>query len=170
MFVLLVGEQNTEIRDETPTNTAISVYRNRQHLTVTLYESTVNVLRIHLDCGQQYEDNSIDNGCSLAYHLDLWIDLNDDQIFHQTENRIHRQSLIQVKGLRGTYDLEVSIPKIDNTNTKIGPHRLRISLMPTQHYQNQCGKTDSSETREYTVNILNKPICQGKKYPHSSHK
>jgi hypothetical protein len=164
MFVLMIGQQGTEIRDETPTNTAISIYRNRQHMSATLYESTVNVLRIQLDCSQQYRDDSLDYGCSLGYQINVWIDLNDDEKFDEVENRVHHRSLIQGQGPRGTYDLEICIPLIDDTNTRAGPHRMRISLMTSEDYRKKCDNTGYSETREYTVNVIPKAICGGKIY------
>jgi hypothetical protein len=165
MLVLMAGQQGTEIRDETPTNGAIGDYQNRNYNTVTLYESTVNILRIQLDCAQQYRDDSLDYGCILAYHIDVWIDLNDDGKFDEVENRVHHRSLIHSQGPRGTYDLEICIPLIDGTNRKAGPHRMHLSLLPSEDYRKKCGNTDYSETREYTVNIVPKAICGGKIYP-----
>jgi len=163
MLVIMAGQQGTEIRDETPSNTAIGNYQNR-HITVTLYESSVNVLRIQLDCAQQYRDDSLNYGCSLDYRVNVWIDLNDDGKFDAVENRLLHQSLIHSKKAPGTYDLEICLPLIDGTNTKAGQHRMRLSLMPSKDYRKKCGKTDYTETREYTVNIVPKATCGGKIY------
>jgi hypothetical protein len=164
MSVLIAGQQGTEIRDETRTNAAISDNQNRRYTTVTLHESSVNVLRIKLDCAQQYRDDSLDYGCSLAYNIDVWIDLNDDGKFDAVENRIHHRSLMHSQGPRDTYDLEVSIPFINGIKTKAGPHRMRLNLMPSEDYLKKCGDTDYTETREYTVNIVPKATCGGKLY------
>jgi hypothetical protein len=164
MLIEMDGEQGTQIRDKTPTNAANNGYQNRRSITVTLYESTVNVLHIQLDCAQQYRDDSLTYSCILAYHIDVWIDLNDDGKFGEVENRVLHRSLIHSQGLRGTYDLEICIPQIDDINTKTGLHRMRLSLMPNEDYQKKCSKTDYSEKREYTVNIVPKPTCRGKIY------
>lgn len=155
-YVLIVGQQGTEIRDETSKN---DDSENLPSTNVTLYESSVNILRIQLDCGQQNDD---DYSCSRVYQIHALIDLNDNGKFDEVENRIHHRSLIHSEKAQGTYDLEISIPLIDGTNTKAGSHRMRLSLMPTEEYRKKCGKTDYSETRQYKVNIIQKPICQGK--------
>lgn len=123
------------------------------------------MLRIQLDCPQQYRDDSLDYGCASAYNIDVWIDLNDDGQFSEVENRVYRRSLINNQGPRGTYGLEICIPLIDGTKIKAGPHRMRLSLVPSKDYRRKCGKIDYSETREYTVNIIPKAICEGKIYP-----
>jgi hypothetical protein len=164
MLVQMAGQQGTEIRDETATKAALSIYLNRQYITVTLYESSVNMLRIQLDCAQQYRDDSLDYGCSLAYQIDVLIDLNDDGKFDEVENRVHHRSLAHSQGSRGTYDLEVCIPLIDGTNTKAGSHRMRLGLISSEDYRRKCGGTDYSETREYTVNVVPKTACAGKIY------
>jgi hypothetical protein len=163
-FVHLSGQQGTEIRDETSKTNPIDANENIQSITVTLYESSVNVLNIQLDCNQQYDDDSIDYSCSLAYHIHVLIDLNDDGKFDEAENRVHQRSLIHSKKSKGTYNLEVSIPPIDGINTKAGSHRMHLNLIPSEDYRKKCGKTGYKETREYKVKIISKPICNGKIY------
>jgi len=159
MLVQMAGEQNTEIRDETSTNIAINDYNNRRHLSVTLYESSVYMLRVQLDCtDRQYRGDSLENGCNLAHYIELWIDLNDDGTFNETESRVYQ------RWARGgnAYDLEIGIPVIDGTNTKFGPHRTLLRMIPSYDYQRQCPNNDYSETRDYTINIIHKAACKGK--------
>ena len=152
-FVLITGQEGTEIRDETSKNA------NRPTSSVTLYESSVNVLRIGLDCGQQNDD---ENNCNRIYHIHGLIDLNNDGKFDELENRIHHRSLFHYEKSQGTYDLEISIPTIDGRNTKAGSHTMRLTLILNEEFRKKCTKAEYSETREYKVNVISKPICQGK--------
>ncbi|CAM4800677.1 unnamed protein product [Rotaria magnacalcarata] len=160
IFVNMVGQQGTEIRDETGTNYVISEHQNRHHATVTLYESTVNMLRINLNCAEQSRQDLHDDECNLNYSINVWIDLNDDGIFDEIENRVLHRSLMHSRGPRGAYDLEICTPAIDERYARIGQHRMRLSLMVNDDYRKQCGETDYSETREYMVNIVPKAICE----------
>jgi hypothetical protein len=161
MLVQMAGEQNTEIRDETPTNVAMNDYQSRRHLTVTLYESTVYMLRIQLDCtDRQYRDDSLENSCNLAHYIELWIDLNDDGTFKEIESRVYQRWVRD----GNAYDLEIGIPPIDGTNTKSGSHRMLLRMTPSSDYLRQCANNDYSETRDYTVNIIHKAPCEGKIY------
>jgi hypothetical protein len=162
VLILMMGVQETQIRDETPTNDALGVTYNRNYLTVTLYEDTTNVLHIQLDCAQQYRVDSVEFDCSRAHHVDVWIDLNGDGEFDDTENRVRHRSSINNQLSRSTNDLQISIPEIDDTNTKSGSHRMRIKLTPSEDYRLKCGNTDYSETREYTVNIIPRIAYAGK--------
>ena len=158
----MIGEENTEIHDETPMNDALSVYYNRHHVTITLYEDTTNVLYILVDCARQSRVNSVESDCSLAHHVDASIDLNDDGEFDDTENRVRHRSLNNNQLLRSTYDLQISIPEIDGRNIKAGLHRMRIKLTPSEDYRLKCDNADYSETREYTVNIIPRIAYAGK--------
>ncbi|CAF3440080.1 unnamed protein product, partial [Rotaria sp. Silwood2] len=78
MLVMLSGEQETYIRDDTSMNTAISGYQDRQQLAVTLFGDSLYLLRMLLDCPRQYGNDSLDIDCNLAHYVDVWIDLNND--------------------------------------------------------------------------------------------
>ncbi|UJR17248.1 hypothetical protein I4U23_004143 [Adineta vaga] len=158
-FVHIGGEQATQIRDETPSGMLVSAYQNRHHLSVTWYGYTVYIIRIQLDCPQQYNQDVLDNDCALVYHPDVWIDLNGDGKFDTFENRIHRRSRIDSETFEHGYDLQVSIPAIDGINVKVGLHLMRIRLIRSDAYQRECGKTDYSEIREYNVNIIPRKRC-----------
>ena len=162
MLVSMTGHQNTEIRDQAPANAVISDNQNRHLIDVTLYESSVNVLRVQLDCAQQSDNDLLNDSCSLTYHINVWIDLNDDGKFDDLESRAHHPLLISSQGQHGTYHLEICIPPIDDTNTKVGRHRMYLSLVPSDDYRKACSSIDFSEIREYTVNIIRKATCEGK--------
>lgn len=162
MLVSMTGHHDTEIRDETLSSAAIDDNQNLRHLNVTLYESSVNVLRIELDCAQQSNNGLLDGSCSLNYYVNIWIDLNDDEKFDDSENRVLQRSLVSNLRQPGTYYLEVCIPSIDDINTKVGPHRLRLDIMPNEDYRKTCSHIDGSDTREYIVNIIPKVTCEGK--------
>lgn len=164
MLISMLGHQDTEIRDRTPANAAISDSQNQRHSNVTLYENSVNVLRMQLDCGQQPRDELVNDSCSLTYHINVWIDLNDDGTLDDFENRVIHRSLVSSQGQRGLYDLEVCVPAIDGTHTKAGRHRMHLSLMPNEDYRRACGSVDYRETREYTVHVIPKATCEGKIY------
>jgi hypothetical protein len=164
-LVLIGGEQGTYIRDETTTNAAISDYQNRHHFTVTLVEYTIYIINIQLDCPRQYNNEPVESDCSLAHRVDVWIDLNNDGRFDESENRVHQRQLIDREVQEYTYDLQILIPSIDGTNTKAGPHRMRLRLTRSEIYQRQCGNNDYGETREYTVNIIPRKRCEGKICP-----
>ncbi len=165
VLVLIGGEHKTRIVDETPTNAAISDYQNRHHLAVTWFGDTMYLLRIQFDCPRKFGSDSFETDCKLAHHADVWIDLNNDGKFDESENRVYRRPSIYMETEENTYDLEILIPLIDGTITKAGPHRMRVRLMRSEAYQKQCGDTDDSEIREYTVNIVRKKRCEGKNYP-----
>jgi hypothetical protein len=156
------GVQGTQIHDETQSNTMVSNYDNQQHFAITLYEDTVNVLRIRLNCAQQYLENLLDYDCRLVHHVDVWIDLNGDGNFDETENRVYQRSPINSDIPRDTYNFQISIPPIDDWSTKTGLHRMRIKLIPSEVYTRKCGNSDYSEIREYIVNIVPKNLNTGK--------
>ncbi|CAF2790009.1 unnamed protein product [Rotaria sp. Silwood2] len=162
MLVLISGEQETYIRDDTSTIAVISDYQNRHHLAVTLFADSLYLIRIHLDCPRQYGSDSPGTDCNIAHRVDVWIDLNNDGNFDESENQVHRRSPIDSETRVNGYDLTIFIPQIDGTNTKAGHHRMRLSVMRSEDYQRQCGSTDYSETREYTVNIVPRKTCAGK--------
>jgi hypothetical protein len=157
----MAGEQGTHIRDNIPTNTLISDNQNRHHLAVSLYENTIYRLRIQLDCRQHSNEGFTEKSCNLAQDVNVWIDFNNDGHFDESESRVpHRWPLYSSIPL-GIYDFEIQIPNIDGQNTKSGSHRMRVLVKPSEDYRRKCGLTDSSETREYTVNILSSENHRG---------
>ncbi|CAF4536165.1 unnamed protein product [Rotaria sp. Silwood1] len=156
----MVGQQGTKIQDETPMNTVIRDYQNRQPSHVTLHESSINMLCVQLDCDQQNANGLRHSGCNITYRIDVRIDLNDDGKFDESESRAHHRSSSSGRGPQDTYELEIWIPPFDGKNIRTGQHRMRLTLMPNEDYQKICGNMDYIETREYTVNIIPKAPCE----------
>jgi hypothetical protein len=150
----MAGERGTQIRDDKPTNALLNDYQNRHHLAVTIYEHTVYLLRIQLDCSWQLNTDLFANGCNLAQDVNVWIDLNDDGRFDASE--IGTPYLWPVTSYmpQGIYDLQLYIPLIDGRYMKTGQHRMRLVVMSSENYRRICGRTDYYETRDYTVNII----------------
>lgn len=156
--MLIGGEQETYIRDETPTDDPLSRDLTTEHRSaITMFGESLYLMRVQLEC-----PSSDDSECDLAHHVDVVIDLNDDGEFNEFEKRVHRRSPIDSKSKKHGYDLQILIPAIDGTNTKVGPHRMRISLMRSEIHRKACGDTDFSETREYTAHIIPKVTYAGK--------
>ncbi|CAF1490319.1 unnamed protein product [Rotaria sordida] len=156
VLVIMAGEKGSHIRDDTPLNTVIREDQNRHHLAVTLYENTIYRIRIQLDCDQPSSRGSFNINCNLAYDVNVYIDLNNDGRFDESESRVpHRWPLRSTMTL-GIYDLEIPIPSIDGLTTKDGSHIMRIVVKSSEEYNRICGRYDYSETREYTVNIIPK--------------
>ena len=42
-----------------------------------------------------------------------------------------------------------------------GHHRMRIVVTASEEYRKKCGRTDYSETREYTVNVVPRATYAG---------
>ena len=153
-LVSLAGYGNTEIRDQRSQNAMEKNEQTSSYQSVTLYESSVNTVRIQLTCD--------DGNCHPTYHINVWIDLNDDEEFDDFENRVHQQSFTLSQEQESTYDLELCLPKVDGIKTKIGQHRMSLSLTPTVAGRKSFDILNANDTRQYTVNILPKPTCTGK--------
>ena len=155
----------THIRDDTRTNIANSDYERQYRDTITMFADAAYLLRLRLACPQSLDSNFYESDCTLAHHVDIFIDLNNDGIFDQSENRIYRRSLIDTETPENTFDLQISIPPINAiNNNNAGTHRMQVRLTRSESYQNQCGKNEHSEIREYTVNIIPRRKCPGKIY------
>ncbi|UJR08389.1 hypothetical protein I4U23_012660 [Adineta vaga] len=77
-LVLMAGEVGTEIRDDLARNNLADYRRNQHHLAVTLYEHTIYLLRIQLQCSSQLKTELTETGCNLAQDINVFLDLNDD--------------------------------------------------------------------------------------------
>ncbi|CAF4027033.1 unnamed protein product [Rotaria sp. Silwood2] len=161
VLVIMAGEKGTHIRDDTPINTAVREDQNRHHLAVTLFDNTIYRIRIQLDCDQRSSRASFKIQCNLAYDVNVYIDLNNDGRFDESESRVpHRWPLRSTMTI-GIYDLEIPVPSIDAVTTKSGSHIMRVVVKSSDEYNRKCGKSDYSETREYTVNIIPKETYRG---------
>ncbi|CAF4634972.1 unnamed protein product [Rotaria sp. Silwood2] len=160
----MAGEQGSHIRDDTPLNTVIREDHNRHHMAVTLYENTIYRIRIQLDCDERSARASFKLSCNLAQDVNVLIDLNGDGIFDESESHVpHRWPLRSTMTI-GIYDLEIPVPSINERSMRSGTHLMRVVVKSSDEYIRKCGKSDYSETREYTVNIIPKATYSGATY------
>ena len=165
VLVVMAGEHRTQIRDDLLSR---SVERERNplpdDLTIVLYEGTVYLLRIQLDCNGQINRESYGKDCSLGYDVNGWIDLNDDGRYDPSENAAPYRWPLYSYTPQGVYDLQIYIPVLDSTRVRSGPHRMRLVVNFNEQYQRKCGNNDYRETREYNVNIVQKNSQSGKDF------
>ena len=160
----MAGERGTEIRDDKAANVFVNDYPSKHHLAVTIYEHTVYLIRVQLDCSWQLNTDLFANGCNLAQDVKIWIDLNDDGRFDSSEVGTPYLWPVTSYMPRGIYDLQLSIPSIDDRSMRSGQHRMRLVVMSSEHYRTICGRYDYNETRDYTVNIIPRTGYVGKYY------
>jgi hypothetical protein len=109
-----------------------------------------------LDCSWQLDTNLYANGFNLAQDVNVWIDLNNDGQYDESEVGAPYRWPLTSYMAQGIYDLQIYVPLIDNRYIRSGQHRLRLVALPSEHYRKTCGRNDNSETREYNVNIISK--------------
>ena len=127
----MAGEGGTEIRDDKPTLGLLNNYQNRHHLAVTVYEHTIYLIRIQLDCSWQLNSDLFENGCNLAQDVNLQIDINNDGRFDESENKApYRWPVTSYMG-QGIYDLQIYVPPIDRQYVRDRQHRMRV-VVPAQ--------------------------------------
>ncbi|CAF4206255.1 unnamed protein product, partial [Adineta steineri] len=85
ILVIMAGEVGSEIRDDKVYDASTNTNQNQHHMTVTLYENTIYLLRIQLDCSTQMRTELTETGCNLAQDVDVWVDWNDDGNFDASE-------------------------------------------------------------------------------------
>ncbi|CAF3859797.1 unnamed protein product [Adineta steineri] len=156
ILVIMAGEVGTEIRDDKVYNALRNTNQNQHHMAVTLYEHTVYLLRIQLDCSSQLKTELTDTGCNLAQDVNVWVDWNDDGNFDTSEIGAPHRWPVTSYMPQGVYDIQLSIPLIDERYITNRSHRMRIMVTPNEQYQRTCGSTEYSETREYYVNIISR--------------
>ncbi|CAF1132089.1 unnamed protein product, partial [Didymodactylos carnosus] len=154
-LVQMSGELESRIQDDVRTNVILTDRQNRQYLTVTVYEESIYRLLVYLDCGGQLDGGSLNSPCSRSLSVTVWIDFNDNE-FDDAESRVLRRSWSDYDTPTGIYELEIRIPTIDGRNTKFGLHRMRLTVMPSEEYQRECGTIGYQETIDYTINIVPK--------------
>ncbi|CAF1097358.1 unnamed protein product [Rotaria sordida] len=150
-LVIMAGEKGTEIRDDKPTNTN---FLNQHHMAVTLFEHTVYLLRIQLDCSSQLRTELTATGCNLAQDVNVWIDLNDDGKFDESESGTPYRWPVTSYMAEGIYDIQIYVPLLDSRNIRNGPHKMRISVVPSNYYRSTCASYEYNEAREYSVTII----------------
>lgn len=165
VLVVMAGEHRTQIRDDESTRTQLAGnIRTHQHLAIVLYEDTVYLLRIQLECTDPDGRISIGTNCNLPHDVAAWIDLNDNGIYEDTEYAAPYRWPLASYVPQGIYDLQIYVPNIDERKTKSGPHRMRLDVMLNEQYRQKCGKNDYRETREYNITIVQKNMKQTGKY------
>jgi hypothetical protein len=160
--VNLFGEQGTQIRDETKQCNSVNNYQDRTNLVATLFGNTPYTLRIEVYCVQSLGyDNSYGQDASLygtscnhAQYLGVWIDLNNDGVFDETNERIIPSNPYEDGQRTNQYDLTISIPKIDGRNYLSAQHRMRIILSQDVRSRKPCYSIGYGEARDYTVQII----------------
>ncbi|CAF3164562.1 unnamed protein product [Rotaria sp. Silwood2] len=161
----MAGEKGTEIRDDKPMSSLTLGYQNQHHMGVTLFEHTVYLLRIQLDCSSQLRTELTETGCNLAQDVNVWLDLNDDEHFDQSEVVAPYRWPVTSYMAEGIYDIQLHVPTLDSGYVRNRPHRMHITIVPSDYYQRQCGYYVFNETREYMVTIIPRMKYSGK---HSS--
>ncbi|CAF1271781.1 unnamed protein product [Adineta steineri] len=157
ILVIMAGEVGSEIRDDKVYDASTNTNQNQHHMTVTLYENTIYLLRIQLDCSTQMRTELTETGCNLAQDVDVWVDWNDDGNFDASE--IEAPYLLPVTSYlpQGVYDIQLNIPLIDERYIANRPHRMRIVVAPSENYRRTCNNyQEYSELREYNVNIISR--------------
>lgn len=154
ILVLMAGEKGTEIRDDIPKNSLMNNHPNRHHVAVNLFEQTVYLIRIQLDCSTQLSTDLKRTGCNLAQDVFVSIDLNNDGRFDDSELGSPYRWPVTSYMAEGIYDLQVSIPAIVDRYARQGTHRMRVLVLPSDYYRRNCGYNVYNETREYTVEII----------------
>ena len=130
------------------------IIRVEHHMAVTIFEHTVYLIRIQLDCSWQLNRELFEKGCNLAQDVNLWIDLNDDGRYDESEIGAPYRWPITSYLPEGIYDLQIYVPTIDSRYRTNRQHRMRIVVTLSDTYRRTCGRTDYNETREYMVNII----------------
>ena len=155
-LVLMAGQKGSEIRDDKPSSTQLNDYQNQHHLAVTLFENTIYLIRIQLDCNWQLDKELFAKGCNLAQDVNVWIDLNNDGRYDESEIGAPYRWPVTSYLPEGIYDLQMRIPAFSAGHLRTGRYRMRLTAMSSDHYRRTCGRVDYEETREYYVNIISK--------------
>lgn len=152
-LVLMAGEQGTQIRDNLKRENPLREGQNRHHQLITLYENTKYRIRIQLDCFPHGKGGYPSYNCNVIQDVNVLIDLNKDERFDERESRIPSRWPLHSSIALGIYDLEISIPGIDDRDVRSGAYRMRIIVTPSEDYRRTCGNSNYREVRDYTVNI-----------------
>lgn len=150
----MAGEEGTVIRDNLQLGRLLTNEQNQHHLAVTLHDNTIYRIRIQLDCFPHGRGGFPDADCNVAQDVNVLIDLDDDNRLGEEESRIPQRWPLLSSISLGIYDLDVSVPSIDQQRTRRGPHRMQVIVTPSDEYRRICGPSNYREVREYTVNIV----------------
>ena len=150
------GERGTEIRDDVSRNSPLNSNPNQRHLQVILYEHTIYLLRVQLNCSSQQQTQLTGTGCNLAQDINVFIDMNDDGRLDSSEiGTLHYWPITSYLP-DGVVDLQVYIPYLDSRYVTSRQHQMKIVVTPSDRYQRICGDIDYVESRTYYVNIISR--------------
>lgn len=155
LLVVMTGEYRTQIRDDPSTEAAMANDpMHEKHLAITLYEDTMYLLRIQLECRSNRGRETARVNCSLPHDVTAWIDINDDGIFDDSENAAPYRWPIASYIPEGVYDLQIYVPSLDAYSIRSGPHTLRLQVTLDDDYKSKCGNNYYKETRDYNITIV----------------
>ena len=152
----MAGEKGTQIRDDRPKNNYVLNDPKQHHMSVTLFERTIYLIRIQLDCSSQLGTDLTATGCNLAQDVGVSIDLNNDGRFDESEIGSPYRWPVTSYMAEGIYDLQVHVPALDSGYARNEPHLMRIVVIPSTYFNERCGYSNYHEVREYSINIIPK--------------
>lgn len=158
----MAGEKGTQIRDDRPKNNYVLNDPKQHHMSITLFERTIYLIRIQLDCSTQLRTDLTPTGCNLAQDVAVSIDLNNDGRFDESEIGTPYRWPVTSYMAEGIYDLQIDVPALDRNYARNGPHLMRIVVIPSTYYTGYCGNSEYREVREYSINIIPKVKYSGK--------
>ena len=167
-LVNMPGEYNTRIDDDIRVTNLLNNVQNRQHLVVSVREESYYRLRVQLDCGGQLDRDSLDSPCSRSLSVFVWIDYNDNELDDRESIKL-RRAWSENSAPTGAYETDIRIPTINGRDVRSGRHRMRVSVIPSEEYQRECGAFSYSELIDYAVNIFPKPAPISKMQYHNSY-
>ena len=159
-LVRMSGEFGSYIQDDTRVDTFIADDSYQRYRTVTVYGGVVYQLQVQLNCNGQIGRDSTRNICDTAQEIHAWIDFNNNN-YDDGESRVLRRTDDNDRRPGDMYDLEIYVPAVDERSTLSGPHRMRLTVTPSDDYRRTCGDSNYKETRDYTVIIASKEGQRG---------
>lgn len=156
-LVELDGEHGSRIHEDIRTLILSNDGRGRQSVTAQVYEGSNYRLSVQLDCGGQLSSDLADSPCSRSLSIAVWIDYNDNN-YNDEQSQLLIRSWSPNDAPTGIYSLDIRVPGIDNSVTKRGPHRMTLTVTPSDEYVRECGAFPYQETRQYTIDVLPRQI------------
>ena len=159
----MAGEYGTLIND--PVTRDLSSNDNNNHLSTsaTVFEENVYQLDVQLDCGKV-----LGSPCSRSLSVLAWIDFNNNGV--DDDGSVYlRATWPDPASPTGTYAGQIQAPSIDGQYIRSGLLPMKVTVAPSQEYQNECGNVAYQETRSYTINLVGKFRPTGKSMSFSIH-
>ena len=147
VIVVMAGEHRTQIRDDPLGRDIASRYDQKSTAFALLY--CMKTLSICYAFSWIAVDNGAENHmgptANLAHEVNVWIDLNGDNRFDDSENASPFRWPLNSYTPQGVYDLQIYIPVIDAHRMKPGPYRMRLVVTLNEQYGRKCDKSDYKE-------------------------